>query len=125
MRESLEALGRFDPQRARDRFLANFSPECTRHIRTKDGRIGFLVLREKSNEILLEHLYIHPGHQGKSIGTAVLSVVFAEADAKAKSLRVGALKESRSNDFYTIHGFRFVAAEEWDNFYIRVPKSAV
>ena len=29
MRESLERIGRFDPQRARDRFLSSFSPECT------------------------------------------------------------------------------------------------
>lgn len=32
MRPSLERLGRFDPQRAKDRLLANFVPECTRHL---------------------------------------------------------------------------------------------
>jgi len=32
MRESLERLGRFDLQRARDRFLAGFEPALTRHV---------------------------------------------------------------------------------------------
>jgi hypothetical protein len=32
MRESLERIGRFDPQRARERFLSAFSPTHTRHI---------------------------------------------------------------------------------------------
>src|SRR5262245_26909572 len=32
MRESLERIGRFDPQRARDRFLSTFAPEQTQHL---------------------------------------------------------------------------------------------
>ncbi len=32
MRESLERIGRFDPQRARDRFLSGFEPALTRHV---------------------------------------------------------------------------------------------
>lgn len=30
MRESLERIGRFDPPRARERFLSGFVPELTR-----------------------------------------------------------------------------------------------
>lgn len=34
-------------------------------------------------------------------------------------MRVGALKESASNRFYTRHGFQFVESSEFDNHCIR------
>ena len=45
MRESLERLGRFDLQRARDRFLAGFEPALTRHVVAAGARVGFVVVR--------------------------------------------------------------------------------
>lgn len=119
MRESLERLGRFDPQRARERFLAGFSPEHTRHLVVDARRVGFVVLRPTADHLLLDHLYIHPSHQGRGIGAAVLAVLFAQADAEAKPLRVGALRESDSNRFYARHGFELVEQAEWDNYYVR------
>ena len=43
MRPSLEQLGRFDPQRARARFLAHYTPDCTRHLLVGGRRIGVVV----------------------------------------------------------------------------------
>jgi len=121
MRESLERLGRFDPQRARDRFLSGFSPEHTRHIEHDGQRMGFFVLKPEGDALLLDHLYIHPDHQGLGIGARVLAHVFAEADRQARLLRVGALKGSDSNRFYRRHGFRLVEESEFDNHYERPP----
>ena len=124
MRDSLEHVGRFDADRARQRFLSTFVPEFTRHIVTEEGRVGFVVVREQENELLLDHLYIHPDHQGKSIGATVLDFIFVEADEMKINLRVGALRGSKSNEFYLRHGFRLVQQAEWDNYYVRPPKSA-
>lgn len=125
MRESLEHLGRFDPARARERFLSGFSPEHTRHIEIHGARVGFVVVKPHANELLLDHLYVAPKYQNQGIGAAVLSQVFVEADAKALQLRVGALRESRSNDFYVRHGFTLVEQGEWDNYYIRPSERAL
>jgi len=38
------------------------------------------------------------------------------------TLRVGALRESASNRFYTRHGFQFVESTEFDNYYVRSPQ---
>ena len=119
MRESLERIGRFDPVRARERFVAGFVPECTRHIVAGGERVGLVVLKPQWNGLLLDHLYIRPGFQGQGIGAAVLAMVFAEADARAQPLRVGALAGSDSNRFYLRHGFRLVEHGEVDNRYIR------
>ena len=119
MRESLEHLGRFDPRRARDRFLATFEPAHTRHIVVDGERVGFVVLRAQGEEWLLDHLYVLPSFQGRGIGAAVLRDVFASADAHGRALRVGALRESGANRFYARHGFELVGRTEWDNHYLR------
>jgi len=119
MRESLERVGRFDPVRARERFLSGFSPEHTRHIELHGERVGFCVVKPVDHELLLDHLYIHPHRQRQGIGAAVLSLVFAEADAKGLALRVGALRESDSNRFYALHGFELVERGPYDNYYVR------
>lgn len=120
MRPSLERVGRFDPERARSRFLDSFVPEHTREIRSKGERVGFFVLKPHDGGLLLDHLYVRPGHQGLGIGAAVLRAVFAEADARGLDLRVGALRESASNRFYVRHGFVLESQTEFDNHYVRI-----
>jgi len=123
MQESLEALGRFDPERARARFLDGFDPTNTRAVVSGGRRVGFVVVRPVESHLLLDHLYIELPSQGLGYGSAVLKAIFAEADAKNMDLRVGALKGSRSNDFYVRHGFNLVTSAEWDNYYVRAPES--
>jgi GNAT superfamily N-acetyltransferase len=119
MRESLERVGRFDPIRARDRFLSGFSAQHTRHIEADGRRVGFVVAKPQSDFILLDHLYIRPGSQGQGIGAIVLARVIEEADARGLPVRVGALRGSDSNRFYERHGFRLVEQGEFDNYYVR------
>ena len=125
MRESLEHIGRFDPIRARERFLSGFSAEHTRHIETMGQRVGFVVVKAQSDSVLLDHLYIHPTSQGKGIGATVLIRVIEEAKAQGLSVRVGALRGSDSNRFYVRHGFQLVEQSEFDNYYIRPVKNAI
>ncbi|WP_024681478.1 GNAT family N-acetyltransferase [Pseudomonas syringae] len=119
MRESLERVGRFDPVRARERFREGFSAPDTRYIEVAGNRVGFVVVKALANGLVLDHLYIKPDAQGRGTGSAVLRQVFAEADAAASTLRVGALKESDSNRFYIHHGFQLVESGEFDNYYVR------
>ncbi len=120
MRESLERIGRFDPTRARERFLAGFAPERTQHIALDGVHVGFFVVKpDGGTGLLLDHLYLQPAHQGKGIGAAVLAHVFAQADATGQALRVGALRGSDSNRFYLRHGFVLVEQGEFDNYYMR------
>ena len=124
MRESLERIGRFDPRRARDRFLAAFDPALTRHVVVDGERVGFVVVRPEGDGLLLDHLYIAPSAQGRGVGAAVLADVLAHADARRLPVRVGALRESEANGFYLRHGFELVEQAEWDNFYRRAPRAA-
>jgi len=119
MRASLEQIGRFDPVRARERFRLGFVPAYTRHIIVAGIKVGFVVLKPQDDGLLLDHLYIKPSAQGQGIGAAVLAQVFAEADALARPVRVGALRGSASNRFYMRHGFKLIESSEFDNYYVR------
>ena len=119
MRESLERVGRFDPVRARERFLGGFDARNTRYIEVSGERVGFVVVKHHHNELLLDHLYVRPSAQGSGVGAAVLTQIFKEADAAALPVKVGALKESASNRFYNRHGFQFTESSEFDNYYVR------
>lgn len=121
MRESLERIGRFDPQRARERFVASFDPSHTKFILDDGIKVGFIVVKSNDQEMQLDHLYIEPEHQGKGIGSIILKAVFALADEKCVAVKVGALKESDSNRFYQRHGFIKINESEWDIYYVRKP----
>lgn len=122
MRESLERLGRFSPERARERFLSSFEPTYTRFILVDEVRAGFVVVRPEEEGLLLDHLYVLPAFQGQGIGSKVLQTISEEADANGQAIRVGALKESGSNRFYLAHGFEKTHEGEWDNYYVRSPQ---
>lgn len=72
MKESLERIGRFDPVRARERFVVGFEPSATRHIVVTGQRVGFVVVKARPADLLLDHLYLRPMTQGRGIGSAVL-----------------------------------------------------
>jgi GNAT superfamily N-acetyltransferase len=119
MRESLERVGRFDPVRARERFVGGFEAFNTRHIEVSGERVGFVVVKRNDAELALDHLYLKLAAQGSGVGAAVLSLIFKEADALALPIKVGALKESASNRFYVRHGFQFLESGEFDHYYVR------
>ncbi len=119
MRESLERIGRFDPQRARDRFLSSFDPARTRHVVVDGERVGFVVTTPQAEWLALDHLYVDPAWQGRGLGAEVLADVFEEARALGLPVRVGALRQSDSNRFYQRHGFKLVEEGEFDLYYLR------
>ncbi len=119
MRESLERLGRFDPQRARSRLRSTFQPEHTWSIELDGQRLGFYALRPEGNGLRLDHLYIRPALQGGGLGGQVMRMILQEADRQGLPVRLGALRDSDSNRFYRRHGFVQTGESEWDIDYLR------
>jgi GNAT superfamily N-acetyltransferase len=105
MKESLENIGRFDPDRARSRFLEKFLSEDTRKVLLNGELIGFYVLKNKGDHFYLDHLYFAPKFQSAGVGGSVLSSIKEQAKASNLPIRLGALKNSRSNNFYKKTGF--------------------
>lgn len=119
MRDSLERLGRFDPERARERLRASFRPGHTWFIERDGARIGFYALRPDGAGLRLDHLYVVPAAQRLGVGGQVLGRLLLDADRRGLAVSVGALRGSDSNRFYRRHGFAPVAQSEWDIEYLR------
>ncbi len=119
MRESLERVGRFDPERARERLKNSFYPDSTRFVLFDNQKVGFYTFRPLDGSLRLEHLYVHPSQQSQGIGSCVLNILFAVADDQKLSVKVGALKESASNRFYLRYGFVKQSEDAWDIYYMR------
>ncbi|MCD4514322.1 GNAT family N-acetyltransferase [Brucella pseudogrignonensis] len=125
MRPSLEAVGRFDPDRARERFLSSFDPKDTEIIYLNDRIVGFYVLREHSDHLYLDHLYIVPNSQGRGIGQRVIKALKRQAETCGLPIRLLALNGSPSNKFYRFCGFKFVSADTLDTIYEWRPPQSV
>ncbi len=122
MRESLESVGRFDPERARARLWQSFYPEHTYGIMLGGQRVGFYTLRPADDGYHLDHLYVHPNAQSRGVGSEVMRRLLALADARQMPVRLGALRDSASNRFYRRLGFLPTSEDKWDIYYLRPPQ---
>ena len=119
MREHLERLGRFDPERARARFRAGFAPEHMRKIMTDGQMAGVVALKPHDGGLALEHFFIYPGWKNSGLGSRVLAQLILEADGHDLATHLGVLKKSPAAAFYIRHGFQFTHADQWDGYYCR------
>ena len=110
LRESLERLGRFNPDVARARLRSQFRPAWMRHLVVGGERVGYFTVEPRGRELRLHHLHLQPGRQGQGVGPWVLNHVKSEG----LPITLAALRESRANDFYLRHGFRVVEEQDFD-----------
>lgn len=121
MREHLERIGRFDPDRARERFAAGFVPADMKLIEVEGRLAGCVSLGAAAGGLELSHFYLHPDVQGRGLGGAVLAMLLTGADAACVTVRLSVLKQSPARRFYERHGFVLERQEEWDDFLVRRP----
>ena len=119
LRASLERLGRYDPQRAAQRFRTTFRPADTRRILFEGKSAGCVAFWAEPGAMRVEHFYIDAAYQRCGLGSAVLGRLFNEALPAVTCFRVGALRGSDANRFYERHGFVRVSDSEWDIEYER------
>jgi GNAT superfamily N-acetyltransferase len=110
LRESLERLGRFNPDVARARLKSQFQPEWMRHLVVDGERVGYFTVEPRAGELRLHHLYLKPAAQGQGIGAWVID----QLKTQGLPITLAALRESRANDFYLRHGFRVVEEQAFD-----------
>lgn len=101
LRDDLERLGRYDPDRVRQRLRDAYVPAYTSIIEV-DGRFaGSVALRPGEDGRWLEHFYLAPQLQGRGIGAQVLTRVLAGRE----TTRLIVLRGSRAQRLYERYGF--------------------
>lgn len=119
MRPSLEALGRFSPERARARFEGEFQPECTTLVFDEDKLIGCYAIIPKENQLYLGHFYLLPEYQSRGIGTLLLERAINVADRAQKDMVLIVLNQSPAQAFYAKFGFQVASSDEIETVMIR------
>ncbi|QZI71689.1 GNAT family N-acetyltransferase [Pseudomonas protegens] len=119
MRESLERIGRFDPQRARERFAASFAAERCHFILSDGQPVGFIQSQSHEDHLRLQHLYVMPQYQGRGLGAQALEPLLEHSTREQLPIHLDALRGSDSNRFYRRLGFVQVGESEWDTHYVR------
>lgn len=122
LRPDLVRLGRWDPERSRERTLRDFQTAGSRVISINDETVGFVAVRGDAESLWIEKFYIEQEFQGRGIGGQVLRWVLAEF-ADHRPFRINVLQGSAARGLYERHGFVFEHEDDIDVFLVR-PLSA-
>jgi GNAT superfamily N-acetyltransferase len=123
MREHLERVFRYKPSRARRIFREHFTEPGLRAIMIGDELGGCVGFRRGDSEIKLDSFYLHRRHHNSGLGTTILKVLLAEADAAGLPVRLDVLTGSKADRFYLRHGFVKLKEDEIEGHYERPPPS--
>ena len=119
MREHLERVFRYDPERARRHFREAFDEPGMRLIVVGGERAGCVGFRIGRDEIKLDSFYLERRLHNSGLGTSILKVLLAEADALRLPVRLEVLNGSQADRFYLRHGFLKLAEDEIEGEYER------
>jgi GNAT superfamily N-acetyltransferase len=121
LRPDLERLGRFDPDRVRQRFLSAFDPVVTQVVLVRGREAGSIAVRPDEGSLWIEHFYLRADCQGRGIGSLVLQ---RELDVSQgdRPFRLNVLQGSRAQALYERHGFVVESQDAVDVFMVRHPR---
>jgi GNAT superfamily N-acetyltransferase len=105
MREHLERVFRYKPSRARRIFREHFNEPGLRLIVIGDETAGCVGFRIGGAEIKIDSFYLARHYHNRGLGTAILKVLLAEADALGLPVQLDVLHGSPADRFYQRHGF--------------------
>jgi GNAT superfamily N-acetyltransferase len=119
MREHLERVFRYKPERARRIFREHFDEPGLRLILVEDERAGCVGFRISEGEIKIDSFYLDRRYQNRGLGAIILKVLLAEADAQDLPVRLEVLRGSPADRFYERHGFVKLAEDDIEAEYER------
>ncbi|HSS83819.1 MAG TPA: GNAT family N-acetyltransferase [Reyranella sp.] len=119
MREHLERVFRYKPERARRIFREHFDEPGLRLILVDGEKAGCVGFRISEGEIKIDSFYLDRRHQNRGLGATILKVLLAEADAQGLPVRLEVLRGSPADRFYERHGFVKLAEDDIETEYER------
>ena len=97
-------------------FRKNYVPAQIQIIQYDGKDIGMLSVEERTDNVFLRAIEIHPEYQGKGIGTAIINMILAAGIQKGKPIRLQVLKVNPAKRLYD--RLEFSVIEETATHYI-------
>lgn len=111
-RSYVEQLGPWDEAGQRRDHERRFAEQEFLVVERDGRRVGIVALQMRPDGLRLNQLMIHPDHQGRGTGAAVMEVLFARADTAGLPVRLRVLRVNpRAATFYGRLGFRVVGGD--------------
>jgi len=120
MREHLERVFRYKPERARRIFREHFDEPGMRLILVGAEVAGCVGFRSGEAEIKIDSFYLDRRYQNRGLGATILKVLLAEADTQSLPVRLEVLHGSPAGRFYERHGFVKLDEDDVEARYERV-----
>ncbi|MFV2175269.1 GNAT family N-acetyltransferase [Actinomadura sp. LOL_016] len=86
MGDYVTAIWGWDEQAQRDYHTRGFDPGHWQIITADGADIGMLDVEYRATEIYLARIEVHPDHQGRGIGTNLITALLNEAEQQGKDL---------------------------------------
>jgi ribosomal protein S18 acetylase RimI-like enzyme len=88
--------------------------ECAAHeiVLVDNVAVGYCAIEDHPEAIHVRELVIHPRHQSRGIGTALLRDLQASAADQGKAIRLGTFHQNRAQELYARLGFIRVGTTE-------------
>jgi ribosomal protein S18 acetylase RimI-like enzyme len=119
MREHLDRVGRFDPDRRRDRMRRQFDAGILRIIEQDGAIAGCIGVEAKASAVDIHSLFLDTHAQRQGLGEAVFRVILAEYPGRA--FRIEVLKQSPARRFWERQGFVLTGEAAFDWLMERAP----
>ena len=120
----ITALWGWDEQRQRAYHDRSFSPGRWQIITADGADIGMIDVERRPAEIYLGRIEIHPSHQGRGIGTRLITALVDEARRNGQDLALDVLAVNpRAQALYQRLGLTEVARHGHGNIRIRMRSS--
>ena len=112
MRNHLERIGRFDPERRRARMRAHLDAGSLRLIERDSAALGCVGLYPRGARMELHSFFIEPALQGRGLGAKVFAALRAKHPSRGWWIEV--LKESPARHFWERQGFLVTGEQPFD-----------
>jgi len=119
MREHLERVFRYEPERARRVFREAFDDPGLRLVLVGEERVGCVAFRPHDDFVQIDSFYLARHFQNQGLGAEILKALLAEADALGRPTRLGVLHGSPADRFYERHGFVKINQDDVERYYER------
>ena len=119
MREHLERIGRFDPERRRSRMRRQFDAGILRIIEQAGTMAGCIGVEAKASAVEIHSLFLDTHAQRQGLGEAVFQAVLAAHPGQP--FRIEVLQQSPARRFWERQGFVLTGESEFDWLMERAP----
>ncbi|MCU7871613.1 MAG: GNAT family N-acetyltransferase [Candidatus Thiodiazotropha sp. (ex Lucinoma borealis)] len=106
MRGYISKIWSWNEQWQKDDFTANFDHNNIMLVYNNHELIGYSHVENRSTQLYIRMIVIHPKHQQKGIGSKLLKSVIMSGKEQSKSIELQVFKiNDKAKEFYVRHGF--------------------